>query len=119
MTDRLDNWMDAYVLAWSSNDADHIRTLFSDDAVYDRQVDGGEWDGIDEIVAGWQEMDDQEDNWDFEWQPLVETDELAIVTCRTNYVDPPSSFRNLFVIRFDDSDRCYDFTEWWIEEDAE
>ena len=119
MTDRLDDWMDGYVLAWSSNDPEHIRQLFTDDAVYDPQVEGGEWDGIEEIVSHWQEKDDQEDNWDFEWQPVVEDDELAVITGRTTYFDPPAAFRNLFIIRFAPDGRCYDFTEWWIEEDIE
>ncbi len=119
MSDRLDQWMDGYVLAWSSNDRTHIEALFTPDAVYDPQTADGEWDGIDEIVAQWQEIGDSEDNWDFEWMPLVETDDLAVITGRTNYFEPPASYRNLFVIRFDDSGRCRDFTEWYIEEDGE
>ena len=114
---RLDDWMDGYVLAWSTNDADQIKALFTPTAVYDPQTADGEWEGLDEIVERWQEIDDQEDNWEFEWFPLVETDEIAVVTCRTVYFDPPASFRNLFVIKFDDSGQCYDFTEWYIEED--
>ena len=47
---------------------------------------------------------------------VVEAEDLAVVTGRTRYLDPPTSYRNLFIIRFDDSGRCYDFTEWWIEE---
>jgi hypothetical protein len=119
MSERLDDWMDAYVLAWSTNMEDHIRALFTEDAVYDPQTADGEWDGIDEIVRRWKEIDDQEENWDFEWAPLVETDDLAIVTGQTNYFEPPARFRNLFVIRFADDGRCSDFTEWYIEEDVE
>jgi len=117
MTQRLDDWMDGYVLAWSSNDAEHIRALFTDDAVYDPQTADGEWEGVDEIVAKWQEIDDQEENWDFEWLPLVETDDLAVITGRTSYLEPAESFRNLFVIRFAPDGRCYDFTEWYVEEE--
>jgi hypothetical protein len=119
MSQHLDDWMDGYVLAWSTNDAGHISALFTPTAVYDPQTADGEWEGLDEIIERWQEIDDQEDNWDFEWMPLVETDELAVVTGRTRYYDPPASFRNLFVIRFDEEGRCYDFTEWYIEEDEE
>lgn len=118
MSDRLDQWMDGYVLAWSSNDPEHIRALFTEDAVYDPQTAGGEWEGIDEIVEKWVEVGDVEDNWDFQWQPLVEADDIAIVTGRTRYVEPEASYRNLFVIRFDDDGRCRDFTEWYIEEDT-
>lgn len=118
MSERLDQWMDGYVLAWSSNEEAHIRALFTEDAVYDPQTADGEWDGIEEIVARWQEIDDDEDNWAFQWRPLVETDGLAIVTGRTRYEEPPASYRNLFVIRLSDDGRCYDFTEWYIEEEA-
>ncbi len=116
MSDRLDKWMDGYVLAWSTNDPDHIAALFTKDAVYDPQTADGEWLGVNEIVSRWREIDDAEENWDFEWQPLVETEDLAIITGKVRYLDPPISYRNLWVIRFED-DRCYDFTEWYIEED--
>jgi len=117
MSERLDQWMDGYVLAWSSNETEQIKSLFTEDAVYDPQTAGGEWDGIDEIVSRWQAIDDSEDNWDFEWLPLVETDDIAVVTGRTRYFEPETSYRNLFVIRFTEDGRCYDFTEWYIEED--
>lgn len=119
MSERLDRWMDQYVLAWSTNDAEHIGALFTDDAVYDPQTAMGEWHGVDQIVESWQEIGDEEDNWDFEWRPLVETDDIAIVTGRTNYFEPPISYRNLFVMRFTPEDKCYDFTEWYIEESTE
>jgi hypothetical protein len=118
MSERLEKWMDDYVLAWSTNQADDIAALFTTDAVYDPQTPEGEWDGIDEIIRRWQERDQDEENWEFEWRPLVETDAVAIVTGRTRYVDPPVSYRNLFVIMFDDQGRCHDFTEWWIEEEG-
>ena len=78
----------------------------------------GEWEGIDAIIARWQEIDDQEDNWDFEWIPLLETDDLAVVIGRTRYIEPPLSYRNLFVVRFAEDRRCSDFTEWYIEEES-
>lgn len=119
MSERLDDWMDRYVLAWSSNDGVDIGALFTEDAVYDPQTAEGEWEGIAEIVARWQEIDDDEENWVFQWRPLVETDDLAVVTGRTRYENPRASYRNLFVIRFADDGRCYDFTEWYIEEEEE
>jgi hypothetical protein len=49
---------------------------------------------------------------------LVETDDMAVITAVTRYHEPPATYRNLFVIKFDDQDRCIDFTEWYIEEEA-
>jgi SnoaL-like domain len=108
--------MDDYILAWSTNDPSQIAGLFASDAVYDPQTAVGEHNGVSEIVAWWTEIDDDEENWEFEWQPLVEMDDLAVVTGRTRYIEPALSYRNLFVIRFDDNGLCYDFTEWYIEE---
>ena len=119
MSERLDDWMDRYVLAWSTNDPEHIASLFTEDAVYDPQTADGEWHGIEEIIDRWLEIDDQEDNWEFEWRPVVETDDLAVVTGRTRYFEPPLSYRNLFIIRFNGDGDCYDFTEWYIEESAD
>lgn len=118
MSERLENWMDGYVLAWTTNETADITALFAADAVYDPQTGAGEWEGLDQIIQGWQEVDDEEGNWEFEWLPVVEADDLAVVTGRTRYLEPPASYRNLFVIRFDPEDRCYDFTEWWIEEEG-
>lgn len=118
MSDRLERWMDGYVHAWSTNDPDDVAVLFAPDAVYDPQTADGEWEGVDEIVARWVAIADDPANWEFEWVSLVETDDLAVVTGRTRYLDPPASYRNLFVIRFDAEGRCRDFTEWYIEEDS-
>ena len=118
MSDRLDSWMDGYVEAWTSNDPAQIAALFTPDAVYDPQTAAGELHGIGEIVDFWLDVGDKEENWDFEWVPLIEADELAVITGTTTYYEPPASFRNLFVIRFAPDGRCHDFTEWYIEEEG-
>jgi hypothetical protein len=119
MSERLDDWMERYVNAWSSNDPEEIAALFTPDAVYDPQTADGELHGHDEIIDWWLDIDDHPDNWDFDWIPLVETDEVAVITATTRYHNPAASYRNLFVIRFDDDDLCGDFTEWYIEEDQD
>lgn len=118
MSERLDYWMEGYIEAWTSNDPYDIAALFTPDAVYDPQTADGEQHGHEEIIAWWQRIGDDSENWDFAWQPLVETDELAVVAGATRYIDPPASFRNLFVIRFDAEGLCTDFTEWYIEEET-
>lgn len=116
-SERLNAWMDGYVHAWTTNDLDAIAALFAPDAIYDPQTSGGEWDGIDEIIDQWIEIGDDPDNWEFQWLPIVETDDLAVVVGSTRYHTPPMTYRNLFVIRFTEDGLCRDFTEWYIEED--
>jgi uncharacterized protein (TIGR02246 family) len=118
MTERLERWMDGYIAAWASGDPADIAALFTPDAVYDPQTADGEWDGVEEIVERWLEIGDEPENWEFEWLPLVDAEDLAVVTGRTRYHQPPASYRNLFVIRFAPDGRCRDFTEWYIEEEG-
>ncbi len=117
MSERLDDWMEGYLEAWESSDAVDIAALFHPEAVYDPQTADGELHGHSEIIEWWKDIDDTPGNWEFEWMPLVETDDMAIVTATTRYREPPASYRNLFVIRFDEDGLCTDFTEWYIEEE--
>jgi hypothetical protein len=114
---RLERWVDGYVVAWTDNDPEHIAALFTEDAVYDPQTADGEIHGVEAISDWWRGLDEDPANWDFQWLPLIETEEIGIITGTTNYYDPPTTFRNLWVIRFDDDGRCRDFTEWYIEEE--
>ena len=115
MSARLDGWMAGYVAAWESNDPEAIASLFTEDAVYDPQVGGRPWSGRDGVVAGWLESADPPGGWRFTWQPLVETDDVAIITGETHYDDPPRSYRNLWEIHFAGDSRCRRFVEWYIE----
>jgi SnoaL-like domain len=118
MDEQLEQWMDGYVAAWDSNDPELITALFDPEAVYDPQTADGPWDGISEIVDGWLAIGDTPGNWEFEWRPVVTTDDTAVVEGATRYLEPPAAYRNLFVMRFGPDGRCRDFTEWWIEEEV-
>lgn len=110
-------WMDGYLRAWTSNQAEEIAELFTEDAVYDPQTGDGPWEGRQEIVAGWQDIGDEPGSWTFDWEPLVDQPDLGIITGRTVYADEDArSYRNLWVLRFETDHRCHEFTEWWIEE---
>ncbi len=62
----LTDWLDRYEQAWRTNDADQIRELFTEDAVYrwhpwEDPADGA--DGREEIVEAWLEQPDEPDDW--------------------------------------------------------
>jgi ketosteroid isomerase-like protein len=111
----LADWMGAYEGAWASNDPDEIGALFSDDALYFTEPFREPWRGRQEIVEKWLDRKDEPGGWTFEWQPLVDTPELAIITGTTTYRDPPLVYSNLWVLRLADDGRCREFTEWWME----
>ena len=111
----LSEWVQAYERAWSSNEPDDIRALFTEDALYHTAPFDEPWRGHAEIVDGWLGRKDEPGDATFEWRPLVETAEVSIITGTTTYAD--RTYSNLWVIRLGDDGRCREFTEWWMTQD--
>ena len=108
-------WLDHYIAAWRSDDADDIGALFSSDARY-RFVPWFEpVVGRDAIVAAWHEDFDDSDSWTASYAPMSVTDDLVLATGTTTYHRDGITFENLFVLRFDGEGRCRDFTDWYMK----
>jgi hypothetical protein len=105
-------WVEAYRRAWESNDPAEIGALFSDDALYYTEPGAEPWLGRDGVVEGWLARRDVPGDASFEWQPLIETNDIGVITGITTYSSV--TYRNLWVIRFDGEGRCREFTEWFM-----
>jgi uncharacterized protein (TIGR02246 family) len=112
--DRVGNWIDAYVRAWTSNDPADIAALFTEDARYRTEPFAPPWQGRDAIVAHWLARKDEPGETTFTWQPLAVTPDVAIIQGETTYKHPPRTYSNLWVIHLDPEGRCTEFTEWWM-----
>ena len=122
MTDAaaFDRWLERYVDAWRSNDAEKIGSLFSDDAVY-RWHPYDEGDdvarGRDAIVRAWLEEPDEPGSWELDWERLAVDGDLGVARCVTTYADTgegPRVYHNIFLVRLDDEGRCVDFVEYFM-----
>ncbi|BCJ42680.1 hypothetical protein GCM10010168_05780 [Actinoplanes ianthinogenes] len=111
--DAVSGWVAGYRKAWETNDPDDIRGLFADDAAYFTEPYAAPWIGREAIVAGWLEHRDEPDTTTFTWQPLIVTEELAVIEGHTTY--PDREYRNLWVLRLDHTGQARQFTEWWME----
>ena len=108
-------WMDNYQAAWSSNDPEHIRALFTENARYEtRPHDPDAWTGRDVIVDGWLAARDEPQDWTFSWDLLGTDGPTAFVQGVTVYAGDQPSYDNLWVVRFDGSGRAASFTEWFM-----
>ncbi|MGW9413846.1 nuclear transport factor 2 family protein [Arthrobacter cupressi] len=108
-------WMDKYIAAWTSNDPDDIRALFTEDAVYATRPDSDSpWRGHNEIVDGWTDAGDMPHAWAFEWTLLGQDGNLAFVQGLTTYFNGQPTYDNLWVIRFAPDGRASEFTEWYM-----
>ena len=115
-------WLDDYVTAWRTYDADAIGSLFSDDAVYRFHP----WDegddavrGREAIVANWLEEPDAPGTWSAAYEPWLVDGDRAVATGVTRYPAEEGDdggtvereYHNVFLLRFDADGRCREFTE--------
>jgi ketosteroid isomerase-like protein len=116
MTERdLQRWLDAYVAAWRTYDVEAIGALFSDDARYAYHPYDEPIVGRAAIVASWREDADPPGSWEAEYRPLLVHGNRAIAEGETRYRSG-DAFSNMFVMRFDDGQRCADFVEWFMKQ---
>ena len=121
--DEVQRWLDGYVAAWRSNDADDIRALFSEDAVYSYRPwedDDQTVRGSDAIVASWLEETDEPTVWDAEYHPYVVEGNKAVATGWSRYQargeHPERTYHNAYLLEFDDEGRCNSFHEYYFLE---
>jgi uncharacterized protein (TIGR02246 family) len=114
----LKEWVEGYIRAWNSNDPEDIGALFTEDALYYTEPYAAPWRGREQIIERWLERKDEPGQTSFDWRPLVETSETAVIVGTATYRDPPRVYSNLWVLRFDREGRCLEFTEWWMEHPA-
>ncbi len=112
--DDVTRWVEGYRRAWASNQPDHIRALFTDDAVYYEQPYGRPREGVDAIVADWLDRRDEPGEYEFSYDVLAADGDVGVVQGRTLYRTDDSEYANLWVIRFADGGRARQFTDWWV-----
>jgi ketosteroid isomerase-like protein len=112
--DAVTAWIAAYRKAWESSDPGDIRDLFADDAAYFAEPYAKPWVGREAIVAGWLDRRDDPGTTAFTWQPVIITDELAVIEATTTY--PDRVFRNMWILRLEETGRARQFTEWYMQE---
>ena len=117
-------WLDNYVEAWRTYDELKINALFSEDARYFYSPYGDPVIGRSAIVANWLENRDAPGTYQAQYRPLVVEGNTAVANGRSTYYEPDGKtylreYDNIFLLRFDDSGRCTEFTEWFMQKPAE
>ena len=116
-------WLDRYVEAWRANDAELIKPLFTDDAVYgyrpyedpERTIRGNA-----AIVASWLEDPDPPDSWEANYEPYAVEGDRAVAVGFSRYLAtdsaPEKTYHNAYLLRFAPDGRCAEFSEFYMEE---
>lgn len=118
--DEVQQWLERYIDAWASNDADAIGDLFTEDAVYSYRP----WEneevtarGRDAIVASWLENPDDPSTWEAHYEPYVVEGSKAVAVGSTQYQaigeHPERTYHNAYLLEFAEDGRCSSFHEFW------
>ena len=123
------DWLDRYVTAWLTYEADLIGDLFSEDVAYRYHPYDEPVAGRDAVVASW--LGDSSDpaassrdamgTFDASYAPVaVAVDgDVVVATGTSSYRDEAGGpvekvFHNCFVMRFDGEGRCRELTEYYV-----
>lgn len=121
--EQLQTWLDGYIEAWASNDADVIGDLFTEDAVYSYRP----WEnddvtarGRDAIVSAWLGQEEDPDSWEAHYEPFAIEGNKAVAVGWSRYFAtddrPEKTYHNAYLLEFGDDGRCSSFHEFWFLE---
>jgi ketosteroid isomerase-like protein len=121
--DQVQEWLDRYIAAWRSNEADEIASLFSQDAVYSYRPwtdDKVTVSGRDAVVSSWLENPDDPNGWEASYSPYAVDGSRAVATGWSRYLPTDEAeervYHNAYLLEFDDEGRCSSFREFWFLE---
>jgi ketosteroid isomerase-like protein len=115
------DWLDRYVEAWKTYDADKVGALFSADAEYRYHPQDEPLRGRDAIVKSWLDGRDEPGTYDAEYHPLaIDPDGTHVANGWSRYFEAPGGemrdeYCNAYVCRFNGAGECSSFTEYWIQ----
>jgi ketosteroid isomerase-like protein len=120
-------WLDRYVAAWLSYDANDIAGLFAEDIVYRYHPYEDPIVGREAVVASWlgeAESDtastrDAPDTYAARYGPVAVDGDVVVATGTSNYRERSDGpivrvYDNCFVMRFDPEGQCREFTEYYV-----
>jgi SnoaL-like domain len=121
-------WLDSYVAAWLSYNADDISALFTENIAYRYHPYDNPILGREAVVASWLGESDSEGasnrdapgTYSARYAPVAVDGEVVVATGNSSYSERPDgpivrTYDNCFVMRFDSGGRCREFTEYYIQ----
>ena len=117
---KVQKWLNDYIGAWKSYDAAAIGALFSENAGYRYNPYDEPVRGRDTIVENWLKNRDTPNTYSAKYEPIAVDGNTAVTHGESLYYEADGKtltrkFDNIFVLRFDDSGKCEDFCEWFMQ----
>lgn len=107
------SWLDRYVDAWRTYDAQAIGDLFTEDAEYRYHPWDAPVEGREAIVKDWLDDPDEPGTWNARYAPYVVDGDKAVATGVSEYDEDGQhrEYHNAFLLEFAPDGRARRFTE--------
>jgi ketosteroid isomerase-like protein len=116
-------WLDRYIEAWRSGDANDIAELFGEDVAYryNPYFPESRWlRGRYAVVSAWLDEKDEPGSWEAAYAAYAVDHDRAVATGISRYFatgdTPEQTYHNVFLLRFDDDHRCTEFIDYFMLE---
>jgi hypothetical protein len=112
-------WLKSYGRAWCASGTAGLAELFTENATYQLSPYDEPIAGLAAIAAMWErERTGPDERFTMSSEIVALDTNVAVVRIEVHYDGPPPrQYRDLWVIRFDETGRCEAFEEWpfWPE----
>ena len=121
-TEPINQWLDAYQAAWSTDDANAVAALFTEDARYFATPFADPHIGRDAIAKWWVEQGESAMTWAFEGEVIASTERRHVIRGTTKYADglttlgAAETFHNIWIVTLEENGEASEFVEYWMLE---
>ena len=110
-------WMDAYAVAFNTQDSEAAAQLFTEGGTYQWGPFGKTLAGRDEIRHEWDAHSDPDEVAEMTYEVIAVTPEVGVTRWLASHTNPREGERfeydGVFVITLSEGGLCDSFREWW------
>jgi hypothetical protein len=108
------DWLAGYERAWRTPGTAGLGELFSDDAGYRLDPYDAPIEGLQAIASMWErERVGPDEEFTMQSTIVAVDGDIAVLRLEVHYEGPPpSEYRDLWILEFDQAGRCRSFEEW-------
>jgi hypothetical protein len=112
--DELAGWLAAYERAWRAPGTQAVADLFVSDATYQMAPYAQPYVGVEQISDLWErERDSPDEVFTMDCEIVALDGDTGVIRVTVRYGDPvEEEYRDLWIIRLDETGRCASFEEW-------
>jgi ketosteroid isomerase-like protein len=112
--EQLTDWLAGYERAWRAPGTEALADLFSDDASYSTAPYESPHQGLPAIREMWEaERLGPDEEFEMTSEIVALEGDTGVMRIEVQYREPKNKeYRDLWVVRLDESGRCFHFEEW-------